>query len=471
MFPEEAGLRRLHSQPPAEFAGTQWAQSWRRLGDEPEEAEDGTEEEDPEEVAEVPDEAAQAENSEPAAAAIEEAQAEPADEPSDGDPDDDAEAREAQGPADSHSDQDLSTVHDDESTPDGLEPNHVTLGAPEEDDDNGETNPKVTSASAGHQEEGYTEEEEGSPDSQPSDPSGPEQGEEGGGEEVDEPDDEPDTPGSEDIDAPAVVMSKSEHPQREDEDSDEELDGNGGSAEPGDGDAEDEGASGAVGAEHDESGTSDPGESGASGTEESDNEDVGSNAEDGDDSGSVEGGDEGHAGAEGDSASDDSGEGEPGGEGDDAGYEGDGDEVDSDESNLHRLAKESAALAKVLSHPMPHDPISVCSPSEISSLYDVARQEAPDIFNACTNLIVVRVCCLLPMLVLFALGSVWGHELWTKLSAGVAQPAMQRYVLSNVPFLPQPAQSSTEVWIPVYDVTAGSHEAIHNPVHLFDCCL
>ena len=117
-------------------------------------------------------------------------------------------------------------------------------------------------------------------------------------------------------------------------------------------------------------------------------------------------------------------------------------------SSLHRLADESQALAKVLSLPMPDDPLSMCSPSKIMSLYDVAREEAPDIFNVCTNLVVVRVCCLLPTLVLFALGSVWGHELWVKLSAGHVRPAMQRY-MSNVPFLPQPAESTTDAWRPV----------------------
>ena len=125
-----------------------------------------------------------------------------------------------------------------------------------------------------------------------------------------------------------------------------------------------------------------------------------------------------------------------------------GEEIEDSDGSLQRLAKESQDMAKVLSSPMPDDPLSVCSPSKIISLYNVAREEAPDIFNACTNLVVVRVCCLLPTLVLFVLGSVWGHELWTKLSAGHMQPAVQRYVLSNVPFLPQPTQPSAQAGTP-----------------------
>ncbi|CAE7541907.1 MDN1 [Symbiodinium microadriaticum] len=98
------------------------------------------------------------------------------------------------------------------------------------------------------------------------------------------------------------------------------------------------------------------------------------------------------------------------------------DEEGYDENNLQRLASQSQALAKVLSLPMPDDPTSACSPSKINSLYDVARREAPDIFNACTNLVVVRICCLLPTLVIFALGSVWGYELYGKLSQGYLVP-------------------------------------------------
>ena len=112
------------------------------------------------------------------------------------------------------------------------------------------------------------------------------------------------------------------------------------------------------------------------------------------------------------------------------------DEEGDDDNNLQRLASESQALAKVLSLPMPDDPISTCSPSKINSLYDVARREAPDIFNACTNLVVVRICCLLPTLVIFALGSVWGYELYGKLSQGYL-----------VPFIPA---QSTQARLPVF---------------------
>ena len=67
------------------------------------------------------------------------------------------------------------------------------------------------------------------------------------------------------------------------------------------------------------------------------------------------------------------------------------------------------------------------SGSRIVALYKVARREAPDVFQALWIQTAVRLWCMIPSMVLLALGYWWGYDLWSKLTNKTP------YLLANVP--------------------------------------
>lgn len=73
--------------------------------------------------------------------------------------------------------------------------------------------------------------------------------------------------------------------------------------------------------------------------------------------------------------------------------------------NIHAFAPE-----------MPEDPLSMCTPSQdVVKVFDVAKQESPNIFSALATMAWFRILIALPLLVLWSLGFWWGQELWSKL--------------------------------------------------------
>ncbi|CAK9062787.1 unnamed protein product [Durusdinium trenchii] len=98
-------------------------------------------------------------------------------------------------------------------------------------------------------------------------------------------------------------------------------------------------------------------------------------------------------------------------------------------SALKALGQASESLGKVLTLPMPEDPLTECKPSRIVALYKVAQREAPDVFQALWIQTAVRLLCMVPTMVLMAFGFWWGHEYWSKLTKGNSQT----YLLANVP--------------------------------------
>ena len=183
--------------------------------------------------------------------------------------------------------------------------------------------------------------------------------------------DEPDAPPSRDDDADDDPVPQGVMPLQDERD---DKDGDGTSTEPSDG------AGDAAAQREDE------GEDGGGTVEDTQDADVSSRPADG----------ENHADTSGE-------DGEP--------AAGTGDEFV--ETNLTRLASQREALLNVLKFPMPDDPISACSPCKmINFLFDMGRRGTPDIFNDCNNLWVVKICCDLPMPLIFALGAGWGYRLY-----------------------------------------------------------
>lgn len=62
---------------------------------------------------------------------------------------------------------------------------------------------------------------------------------------------------------------------------------------------------------------------------------------------------------------------------------------------------------------------------------EVARREAPSVFDAVWKQTMFRLASMIPGFVLLSLGFWWGHDHWTQLGKGGNRPT---YVLSNLPF-------------------------------------